>query len=34
MGLLIDGEPEDGLPSEMFSLGRCEVDLIATDYAA
>ncbi|QVM84479.1 diacylglycerol/lipid kinase family protein [Novosphingobium decolorationis] len=30
MGLLIDGEPFDGEPEEIFELAPCEVDLIAT----
>ena len=30
VGLLLDGEPEDGQPSETFRIGSCGVDLIAT----
>lgn len=30
MGLLIDGEPFDGGPEEVFQLATCEVDLIST----
>jgi len=30
MGLLLDGEPEDGLACESFRIGSCGVDLIAT----
>lgn len=33
MGMLIDGEPYDGAVEEAFVLARCEVDLLATDYA-
>lgn len=30
MGLLIDGEPSDGAPREVFRLATCEVDLLET----
>lgn len=30
MGLLIDGEPFDGAPQEVFRLATCEVDLLET----
>lgn len=30
MGLLIDGEPFDGGPEEIFELAPCEVDLVTT----
>lgn len=30
MGLLIDGEPFDGGPEEVFELGPCAVDLVTT----
>lgn len=30
MGLLIDGEPFDGGPEEIFELGACDVDLVTT----
>ncbi len=30
MGLLLDGESEDGQPAETFRIGTCGVDLIAT----
>lgn len=32
IGLLIDGEPAEGGPSEEFTVARCEVDLLATAH--
>lgn len=34
MGLMLDGEEQDGRSREMFMLAACQVDLVATDYGA